>query len=137
MSLSTITVGSNTDTLVSAPPSYPSIADIDLTFGDATASVRSPFTGQTQVYQWPGGDWIKATVTLPPLKPAYARPWVAFLGELRGNANVFQLGPIPTLQSGTGGGTVTVGATASAMSTSIITDGWTSFPSLEIGRAHV
>lgn len=128
MSLSTITVGSNTYSLVSIP-STPSPADIELGMNDAVSESVSPFTRQTQTQQWPGGDWWDAMITLPPLTRAQAWPWEAFLAECRGRANVFQLGDRRGATSLSGAaGTPVMSATAAAMVQSLATSGWTTFP---------
>jgi hypothetical protein len=129
MSLSTISIGSVSYTLVSTPFSNPGLSDIEFTYVDGTAVSRSLFTGQSEIQQWPGSDYIKGTITWPPLTAAQARQIEAFLGELRGNVNVFQFGD-PRPQSGTGTGSAIVSSTTAAMATTISTGGWTASPSV-------
>mgnify|MGYP003647377633 CR=1 FL=1 len=43
----------------------------------------SPFTGEQQTFRHQG-EWWEAEVTLPPMKHAYAREWVAKLVSMRG-----------------------------------------------------
>lgn len=75
-----------------ALPTDPGLHSVEFSMNDAVAIVSSPFTGQTQAQQWPGADSMTGTVTLPPLTQGEADNWIAFLMELRGMANCFQLG---------------------------------------------
>jgi hypothetical protein len=135
-----ITVGTSTYTLVSMPSS-PAPADISFGYSDTVATVPNPFTRQMQTYTWPGGDLITVTVTLPPMTTAQSFAWEAFLAELRGQANIFQLGdprvsgpqgtvngsPLTTLASAAGGtGNV-------AMSTTLGVQGFADGDSLAAG----
>jgi hypothetical protein len=86
-----ISVNGNTYNLVSMP-STPGPASIVLGYQDTVATVESPFTKQTQVQTWPGADWWTMSITMPPMTRAQAWPWEAFLAELRGQQNVFQIG---------------------------------------------
>lgn len=128
MSVSEITVVSNTYNLV-AIPTTPAPASIELGYNDAVSVVTSPFTRQTQTQQWPGGDFWDCTITLPPLTKAQAWAWEAFLAELRGSANVCQIGDPRALTPLTGAaGTPIIGVAAAPMATTINTGGWTTFP---------
>jgi hypothetical protein len=97
---------------------------------DAVGITSSPFTMMAQVQRWPGADYWKAEVSLPQMSRANAAAWIAWLGALRGKANVFQLSdkfakapqgnPLgtPVIDNGANSGN-------QAMSTSIATRGWT------------
>ncbi|HEV2324564.1 MAG TPA: carbohydrate binding domain-containing protein [Terracidiphilus sp.] len=80
----------STFSLVSIPVA-PGPASIEIGMSDAVAMFASPFSGVQQTQSFPGGDGWDATITLPPMYRATAWPWEAFLAELRGKANVFQL----------------------------------------------
>lgn len=129
MSSSIITVGGQQVTLV-ALPATPGLRAVEFTDFDAVSIVGSPYTGQTQAQQWPGGDYWTGTATLPKLAQANADNWIAFLRELRGMANAFQLGFAPkATPRGTPAGTPLVDNTVSfgnvAMSQQLGTKGWT------------
>lgn len=128
MSLSTITVGGNAVTLVSFPTS-PGLRSFDIEADDSASTIISPYTGQTQTMAWPGGDMLSGTCTLAPLEQDYADDWEAFLLQLRGMVNAFQMGnPLKATPRGTPLGTPLVdnsqtGANA-AMSQTLGTKGW-------------
>jgi hypothetical protein len=88
--MKTITINGASYSLVTMPAS-PGPADIEIGWNDLVALQMSPYTLQQQTQQWPGGDWWDAKVTLPSMATATAAPWEAFLAELRGPLNVFQL----------------------------------------------
>lgn len=54
--------------------------------------VASPFTGQQQVYAWPG-QWWQWAIELPPMSEASAAIWAAFFLALNGPEGTFYLGP--------------------------------------------
>lgn len=91
--ISTITVAGQTVTVV-ALPSCPGFSSYELSMADAVAVDSSPFTGQTQAQQWFGADMWSGTLTPPPLATRWGGEWKAFLAQLRGMANAFQL-PVP------------------------------------------
>ncbi len=122
-----ITIGSNTYTLI-ALPAAPGVASIELGMNDQAAVNTSPFTGVQQIFTWPGADHWDATITLPPMYAATAAPWRGALAELRGKANVFQLGdPSYSGPRGTPTGTPVAGGTAynPPMADAFVTQGWT------------
>lgn len=129
MSISVITVGGNPVNLV-ALPSSPALRSVQFQMSDGVGIVESEFTGQVQAQQWPGKDLLSGTMTLPVLEQADADPWIAFLMELRGMLNAFQIGdPMKKTPRGTPSGTPLVdnsqtGGNA-AMSQSLTTKGWT------------
>lgn len=129
MSYSTIAVNGANVTLVAFPTS-PGLSSLDVSIKDATATVTSPYTGQTQAQQWPGGDMMSATATLPPLQRADADNWEAALMQCRGMAYAFQMGdPMRQTPRGTPSGSPQCSngsANNAAMSTFLDTTGWTS-----------
>jgi hypothetical protein len=115
-----------------AMPTSPGLSKVEFTMHDSVATVKSIFTGQVQVQQWPGADFWSVSFSLPPLTRAKWSNWVAFLAELRGQANVFQLGdPLALTPQGTPYGIPLVNGTPSgitnpnAIGTTILyTRGW-------------
>jgi hypothetical protein len=84
----------------------------------------SPFTGQTQAYDFMA-SWWEATVSLPPMTRLGADSWSSFLMECRGQSNYFQLGdPKATAPKGTPTGTPLING-ASQTGYYLTTDGWT------------
>ncbi len=87
------------------------------------SSVRSPFTGQRQVYVYPA-NWWQIQVQLPPMKRAAAESWIGFLISLNGMEGTFQMGdPLGKNPRGTGGGSPHVNG-AGQQGNIIATDGW-------------
>ena len=126
---SSITVGSNTYTLIPLP-TYPGLSEISLTMNDSVAVVPSPYVpSQVQTQAWPGADAWSLEFTLPKMNVQTAAPWRGFMAELRGMQNVFQIGdPYATAPQGSAPGTPTVATSGSnnlPMSTSLYTAGWT------------
>ena len=100
MSISTITLNGNPVSLV-AVPAKPGLRSFEPTINDAIAVVDSPFTGQQQTQAWAGADRLAAMMVLPPLSPAQADDWIAFLMECRGMQNAFLIGdPMKTAPRG-------------------------------------
>jgi hypothetical protein len=95
---------------------------------NAVASVKSIFTGQTQVQRWPGAEQFKGTLSLPPLTQQEADEWLAALLSCQGMTNAFLLGdPTKITPRGTVTGTPIVD-TSHAMtvgSSTLYTYGWT------------
>ena len=94
--ISEITVAGQEIGVVSVPAA-PAYRTVEFTFKNAVAMNRSPFTGQTQTYVWPGADeWCPmekpGTMTLPLLMQPQVAAWKAFLMECCGPANPFLLG---------------------------------------------
>lgn len=106
-------------------PSLPAWKQLDFTAHDAVAATHSPFTSQTQMQYWVGGDYWTINAALPSMKNADADAWVAFLLECRGILNTFQLGdPSKTKPSGRPQGTPVVFGTNAAGTTILNTCGW-------------
>lgn len=142
MSVSVITVGGQSVNLVSMP-AFPGMRTVEFEMNDAVGIVTSTFTGQVQAQQWPGADMLRGTMTLPVLTQANADPWIAFLMELRGMANAFQIGdPLKTAPRGTGAGTPTVNGAQAAASQTLAMTGFTGTAALlpgdwvQIGYRH-
>ncbi len=85
-------IGSFNGASILALPTSSGLRSVEFSFSDATTIVSSPFTGQTQVQQWPGADSLSGTVTLPPLTQDQVDEWISFLMQLRGMTNAFPLG---------------------------------------------
>jgi len=51
---------------------------------------RSPFTGHSQIYRWPG-QWWEATITLPPMHWHRAKKWAAWFLALNGPEGTFNV----------------------------------------------
>jgi hypothetical protein len=110
-------------------PTYPAPRQVTFRMCDSVGMTQSPWTMQSQVQQWAGGDWWELDVQLPPLKPQQIGSWTAWLAALRGKANVFQMGdpqryaplglPLgsPSCSSGVG--------INLPMMTTVTTQGWT------------
>jgi hypothetical protein len=85
-----ITVGGQAVNLV-ALPSYPGVRSVEWGVKDSVATVPNIFTGVVQTQSWPGSEMWTGKVTLPPLVQTDAANWIAFLMQLRGMQNAFQL----------------------------------------------
>ena len=57
----------------------------------ATGFTQSPFSGRSQVIEWPFALW-ECEITLPPMRRDKAGAWQAFLMELHGRAGTFLMG---------------------------------------------
>ena len=67
------------------------IESITLQAINAVAQTKSPYSFQTQVYNWGGERW-GAEVTIPTVRRDLAADWKAFLTALRGQTGTFLLG---------------------------------------------
>jgi hypothetical protein len=84
---------------------------------------RSPFTGQTQTYDW-GAAWWEGHVSFPPMSRMGFDYWTAFLAECRGPVNAFSLGdPRARVPKGAPAGTPVVSG-AGQTGFSLVTRGW-------------
>jgi hypothetical protein len=107
-------------------PSGPSAKQIDFSANDTVGETSSPFTRQSQIQQWSGGDWWEVNVSLPPMRLQRANQWIAWLMALRGKANVFQLGdPLGRFPLGNASGAPLINGVHAAGITTIATKGWT------------
>lgn len=101
------------------PPATPGNRTIQWMPRTVVGMNASPFTGQQQVYAWPG-QWLEATVTLPPMKDPAAGAWQAFFLALNGREGTFYLGDsVRKTRLGTLAGTITVGAGSVANTTTL------------------
>jgi hypothetical protein len=124
--MQTITINGISYSLVAIPAS-PGPSMIEMGWNDLVSLEMSPYTLQQQTQSWPGADWWDAKVTLPPMNAPTAAAWKAFLAELRGPLNVFQLGdPTQPHPLGNVGASVPKidSGTYLATTTSIGTVGW-------------
>lgn len=118
----------NTYTLVTIP-TYPGLSQLSVTMEDSVANVGSPYVpGANQTQAWPGADCWSLALTLPKMNVQTAAPWRGCLAELRGIANVFQLGdPYATTPQGQATGAPvcsTTGTNNLTSATSLVTSGW-------------
>jgi hypothetical protein len=112
---------------ISFPLSAPdmNVRQFSLIAQNQTAVSTSPFTGQQQVYEWPGEFWL-LKVSLPPMKRADAEQWIAFLTSLRGSSGTFYFGdPYGKTPQGVATGTPKVNGSNAAGSKTVNTKGWT------------
>jgi hypothetical protein len=88
------------------------------------AIYASPFTGQQQVYQHPG-QFLTASIELPPMDRASAADFVAAMLSLQGSRGTFYFGdPAWTSPRGVGTGLPKVKG-ANQTGNTIVTTGWT------------
>ena len=102
------------------PPSPFNLSRLSLTGVSATSRNTSPFTLQTQQYNWPGQAWL-GSVDCPPMKRADAEEIISFLLKAQRGTFYFQdyANPLPR---GTITGTLQV-SVATANSTSLAYSG--------------
>ncbi len=87
--------------------------------------VASQFTGEQQIFA-SVGQWLVFRVQLPAMSEANARIWMAFFMSLNGMEGTFLMGDsVRRTSLGTIAGTVTVGASAVANSTTLPISGGT------------
>ena len=98
------------------PPSPFNLSRLSLTGVSATSRNTSPFTLQTQQYNWPGQAWL-GSVDCPPMKRADAETIIAFLLAAQRGTFYFQDYANPSPR-GTVTGTLTV-ASATANGTTL------------------
>jgi hypothetical protein len=99
-----------------SPPSPFNLSRLSFTGVSATSRNTSPFTMQTQQYNWPGQAWL-GSVDCPPMVRADAEAVIAFLLAAQRGTFYFQDYANPTNRGGVTG-TLTV-ATATANSTTL------------------
>jgi hypothetical protein len=58
---------------------------------EVVAVNRSPFTGQSQTYDWQN-SWWEGQVSFKPMGRYSFDMWTAFLAQCRGQSNAFSLG---------------------------------------------
>ena len=104
------------------PPSPFNLSRLSFTGVSATSRNTSPFTLQTQQYNWPGQAWL-GSVDCPPMKRADAEEIVSFLLKAQRGTFYFQDYANPTNRGGVTG-TLTV-TTATANGTTLTFGGAT------------
>jgi len=104
------------------PPSPFNLSRLSLTGASATSRNTSPFTLQTQQYNWPGQAWL-GSVDCPPMKRADAETIIAFLLAAQRGTFYFQ-DYANTAPRGTVTGTLTV-SSATANGTTLTFGGAT------------
>ena len=104
------------------PPSPFQLSRLSFTGVSATSRNTSPFTLQTQQYNWPGQAWL-GSVDCPPMKRADAEEIIAFLLKAQRGTFYFQDYANPLNRGGVTG-TLTV-ATATANGTTLTISGAT------------
>lgn len=75
--------------LITIPAYPPAPESLEIMLVDPVSMVRSPFTGQQQVFNW-GQGWFECSFALPPLAATDAENWFIFLQNLQGQTNTFQ-----------------------------------------------
>jgi hypothetical protein len=109
---------------LSMPATPPGFRQIELIENSVVGVSVSPFTGQQQVYEWPG-SWWSAKIDLVDMRRADAEKWIAFLLCLHGMSGTFLAGdPNAGTAQGPATGTPLVNG-AGQTGRSLITDGWT------------
>jgi hypothetical protein len=107
-------------------PATPGWSKINFTANNVVGVSRSPFTLQQQVYTWPGEGW-SVSIAMPPMNQPTAEAWMTFLTALRGTSGTFWIGDVAhAIPRGTATGTPVVNTAQSAMSSTLMTRGWTS-----------
>jgi hypothetical protein len=93
------------------PPSPFNLSRLSFTGVSATSRNTSPFTLQTQQYNWPGQAWL-GSVDCPPMKRADAEQIVAFLLKAQRGTFYFQDYANPLNRGGVTGNLAVASATA-------------------------
>ena len=93
------------------PPSPFNLSRLSFTGVSATSRNTSPFTLQTQQYNWPGQAWL-GSVDCPPMKRADAEEIVAFLLKAQRGTFYFQDYANPLNRGGVTGNLTVSSATA-------------------------
>lgn len=106
-----------------SPPSSPKPSAVRWTERNVIGVSASPYSLQSQVYDWGGSGWA-LQVSIDPLLRSEAQPWIAFLSALRGSYGTFLFGDeLFSAPLGTGAGTPRVNG-ANQHGLSLVTDGW-------------
>jgi hypothetical protein len=93
------------------PPSPFNLSQLSFTGVSATSRNTSPFTLQTQQYNWPGQAWL-GSVDCPPMKRADAEDIVSFLLKAQRGTFYFQDYANPLNRGGVTGTLTVASATA-------------------------
>lgn len=98
-------------------PTHTGLRSLEITPKTLVGAAASAFTGEQQVYAWPGQWWMLAC-ELPAMTQANAAIWAAFFLSCNGMEGTFYCGPtVRKVTGGTKAGTVTVDTGAVANST--------------------
>ena len=90
---------------------------------EAVAITQSPFTGQTQTFDWQS-SWLQGRVSFPPMTRYASDMWSSFIMQCRGQSKAFMLGdPKAKLPKGCAMGSPVVNG-ASQTGYSVITRNW-------------
>ena len=104
-------------------PGVTHVSSIEWDSQEAVSSNASPFTGQTQVYDWQT-SWLEGHLNFPPMRRYDADMWTAFIRNLRGVSNAFMIGdPKAALPKGAAIGAPVVNG-AGQTGYSLLTRGW-------------
>jgi hypothetical protein len=108
-----------------SPPATPGFRRVQFAARSVAGITASPYTGQQQVYSWPG-EWWEASFELPPMVRADAEAWIACLASLRGVYGTLLLGdPAGRTPRGSAAGAPASVDGASQLGSSLATLGWT------------
>jgi hypothetical protein len=111
-----------------AMPTTPGFSSLQVSYKVGTGVNTSPFTQQTQTLIWPGADIWTAHATLPPMNQQSFAPWLGFIHDCQGQANVFQLSlaqnPHPQTTGSSNKGKPIVTGTNPPMTNTLTTSGW-------------
>lgn len=106
-------------------PTHTGFRGLELTARTIVGAKASEFTGEQQVYPWPG-QWWQFAVTLPAMTQANAAIWAAFFLSLNGPEGTFYMGPsVRKVPGSTLAGTWTVDTGAVANATTLPVTGGT------------
>ena len=102
-----------------------SLGAVTLSLTRAISRSSSPFTFETQSFQWPGEQW-KLDFSMPPfVDRRIASRWIAFQAKLKGSLNYFLLGdPSAKKPQGVATGTPLIAA-GNQVGNVLQTKGWT------------
>lgn len=105
-------------------PTSACFASIVFTMTRVVGSTQSPFTLETQSFQWPGSQW-SADVSMPPIKNrAIASDWISFALNLEGTFGQFLMGdPLAKNPRGIASGNPVVSGGSQSGNT-LVTSGW-------------
>jgi hypothetical protein len=99
-------------------------SSIEIDPQEAVAVNTSPFTFQTQTYDWRASSW-HGQISFAPMDRYSYDAWTAFILSCRGQSNAFQFGdPKAVLPKGPATGTPVVSGAGQA-GYSLVTRGWT------------
>jgi len=105
-------------------PEVPGPSSIEWDPTEVVSVSQSPFTGQSQIFDWANSRW-EGHVSFPPMYRYGSDMWSAFITECRGPVNTFMFGdPKAVLPKGPATGSPVVSG-AGQTGYSLVTRGWT------------